>query len=354
MASITERKGRFLVRVRRDGFASVAKTFIRKADAVAWARQVEADMEGGRWVDQARRVPTLRAAIAEYRVTVAAKMKGAAEYAHRFDEFAATPFSAKPVNEVTPFDLAAWRDSQALRVKPGTVLRKLALLSGVFTWCVKERGWILVNPVSLVRKPRVVDGRDRTLTLQEEQCLMAAARTSKAPWLADALTVLMHSAMRRSELFGLRRSDLDFDAGTAHLSDTKNGTARDVPLCPRSLAALRGLDAAAEARNDEALLPLQAVGSISTRFKQTVGRARAMYERACRVEGRSCDDSFLAELRLHDLRHHAVTTWANTGALSLMELMSISGHKTPRMLTRYTHLKAATLADKLAGLGIGA
>ena len=351
MASITQRGSRYLVRVRRDGFASVAKTFTKRSDASAWARRVETDMEAGRWVDEARRVPTLKEAISEYRLKVAVRMKGAADYAYRFDEFEALPFAAKPVDTVTPFDLAAWRDEQMPRLAPGTVVRKLALLSGVFTWCVKERGWMTVNPLSLVSKPRIADGRDRTLSEDELKYLMAAAHSSKATWLSAALTVLMNSAMRRGELFALRRQDVDARMRTARLHDTKNGSARDVPLCPRSLAALQEMDVAAKARGEDSLMPFSAVGSLSTRFAITVGRARRAYSDDCATAGRECEAGFLADIRLHDCRHHAVSKWANTGALSMVELMAISGHKTPRMLTRYAHMSASTLAAKMATLG---
>lgn len=48
MASIIERNGRYLVRVRMQGFPTVTKTFNRKADGAAWGRRVETDMEAGR------------------------------------------------------------------------------------------------------------------------------------------------------------------------------------------------------------------------------------------------------------------------------------------------------------------
>jgi integrase len=77
-----------------------------------------------------------------------------------------------------------------------------------------------------------------------------------------------------------------------------------------------------------------------------------MYEADCATSGVEPDDSVFADLRWHDLRHCAVTSWATTGALSLPELMAVSGHKTPRMLTRYTHLSASSLAAKLAGIAV--
>lgn len=350
MASIVERNGRFLVRVRRHGFSTVTKTFTRKADGLAWAKRVEVDMEAGRWMERQVEQPTLREAVQEYRRVVAPRLKGAATYKYRFDEFEALPFAIKRIDEVRASDFALWRDKQLTSVKPGTIIRKLAMLSSIFNWAQRERGWLVVNPVSSVSKPRSNDGRARTLTDSEVEWLLKAASTSKATWLRPALVVLMRSAMRRSELCSLRRQDVDFDAATAHLVDTKNGESRDVPLCPESQIALRALGEAALLRGEDRLIPLGPPESLSIRFKVTVKRAQALYLSNCKQDSLEPVDGFLEDLRLHDLRHHAVTSWARSGALSVAELMSISGHKTTRMLVRYTHLRAAEVASKLAAL----
>lgn len=353
MATITPRGGRFLVRVRKQGFPTLAKTFQRRADAAAWGRRIEADMEAGRWAPPEEAKPTLAEAVDEYRRTVAVKLKGAKTYSYRYDQFQALGFAAKAVNEVTPSDIARWRDAEALSLKPGTVVRKLAMLSAIFTWAMKERGWVESNPVRMITWPRASDRRERVLSDEEHRYLMDAARTSKASWLAPALALLLNSAMRRGELFALRRRDIDIMARVAHLADTKNGGARDVPLCPRSLTAVRAL---IEAAGDDAgapLLPVGQVGSVSTRFKVTVKRARTAYEADCAMQGRVADPSFLGNLRLHDLRHTAVTAWASTGELSLPQLLAVSGHKTPRMVMRYTHLSAAALANRLAAIQQG-
>jgi hypothetical protein len=49
-------------------------------------------------------------------------------------------------------------------------------------------------------------------------------------------------------------------------------------------------------------------------------------------------------LRLHDLRHEAVSRFFEKG---LNMPPAISGHRDPRMLMRYTHPKAAEIAVKL-------
>lgn len=350
MASITERDGRFLVRVRRRGHPTLTRTFTRRSDAAAWARRTEVDLEAGRLTPNKPPVPTLREAVQEYRRVIAPGMKGANSYRYRYDEFEALDIARQPIDAVRPDAIARWRDEQLKRLKPGTVVRKLAMLSSIFSWAARERGWLTQNPMSLVRKPRSADARDRILSPDELTWLMMAARSSKAAWLAPALTVLLWSAMRRGELFGLRRADVDFEKATAHLADTKNGSARDVPLCPRALEAMRELDRAAQMRNVQRLIPLGSQGSVSTRFVAIVRRARTAYLRKCESEGKPAAPGFLEGIRLHDLRHHAVTTWASSNALSLPELMTISGHKSLKMLTRYTHIQSARLASKLAAL----
>lgn len=55
----------------------------------------------------------------------------------------------------------------------------------------------------------------------------------------------------------------------------------------------------------------------------------------------------LNELHFHDLRHEAISRFFELG-LSLPEVALISGHREPRMLMRYTHLKAENVALKLS------
>jgi integrase len=62
---------------------------------------------------------------------------------------------------------------------------------------------------------------------------------------------------------------------------------------------------------------------------------------------RACERADINGLTFHDLRHEALSRLAERGDLSMLELASISGHKTLQMLKRYTHLRAEDLARKL-------
>ena len=57
----------------------------------------------------------------------------------------------------------------------------------------------------------------------------------------------------------------------------------------------------------------------------------------------------ISDLKFHDLRHDAISRFFEAG-LSLVEVATISGHKDPKMLFRYTHLKAEEIAAKLQRL----
>ena len=59
-----------------------------------------------------------------------------------------------------------------------------------------------------------------------------------------------------------------------------------------------------------------------------------------------CRRKGIHDLHFHDLRHEATSRLFEKG-LNPVEVATITGHKDPRMLMRYTHLRAEDLARKL-------
>jgi integrase len=351
MPTVIKRGDRYLSRVRKQGYKPISQTFLRKTDAIAWGRRVEADMQAGRHVEAEGSIPSLREAITEYRAKIAVRLKGARDYAYSFKEIEASEIGAKPVDRVRPSDLADWRDALAGRgLKPATVARRLGLLSAVLSWCHKERGWLSDNPMRSVRKPIVRDARTRTLDPEEVRYLELATAASRATWLPDAVALLIRTAMRRSELVQLRCHDVDLSRSVATLHDSKNGDRRDVPLCPDAKVIMARMMEDAAKRGREGLLPINDPEAVSFAFRRAVVRARARYEEDCSASGRPCDENFMMGIRLHDLRHHAITAWARTGGLSLFELMKYSGHRSPRAALRYSNLTSEEVAAKMATL----
>jgi integrase len=68
---------------------------------------------------------------------------------------------------------------------------------------------------------------------------------------------------------------------------------------------------------------------------------------------RCCKAAKIKNLRLHDLRHEAISRLFENTDLDIMEIKTITGHKTLNMLVRYSHLRTHRLADRLAGASRG-
>lgn len=251
-------------------------------------------------------------------------------------------------------DVAKLRDEWLKIYAPATVLRRLALLSHVFNVSRKEWGMeSLLNPVEAIRKPQPKNSRTRRLEAlpvvsektgvtsgkeiaNEIEHIIAATHSLVLPTI---ILLALETAMRRSEIAELRWRFIDLDRRVAHLPDTKNGNARDVPLSTKAITILSNLKEHSKPAADK-VFDMRA-DAITRAFDRAVKRARERYEKANSL----CDESFLKDLRFRDLRHEATSRLAEI--FPMHELTKITGHKDPRMLMRYYHPKAEDLALKL-------
>jgi integrase len=132
--------------------------------------------------------------------------------------------------------------------------------------------------------------------------------------------------LRRGEVLGLRRQDIDLDGATVTIAVTRTQRmdGRVVEKAPKSEAGRRTLAVPAN------VVPVLA-DHLQNYARKAIGRP---------------------DLRLHDLRHSGLTWAAATGA-SVAELMRRGGHASPRAALRYQHATAdrdRALADALANL----
>ncbi|RQZ24662.1 site-specific integrase [Burkholderia sp. Bp9017] len=372
MATITKRGPyQWRAQVRRHGYPAQSKTFDTKAEAEAWAKMIESEMARGIWVSRSEaEATTLYEALERYQEEISAAKKGAAQEVSVLKACKSTELAKRPLASIRSADLAKIRDEWLKDYKSATVLRRLAVLSHVFSVARKEWGMeSLSNPVELVRKPQSNNARtrriaidsgsasaiandddsDRTTPDGELERVVAASNSTLLPsiiWLA------VETAMRRGEIVAMRWEHIDLKRRVAHLPATKNGSARDVPLSSRAIATLQALKGSSDtdqgSHDEPSSGPVfQIRGDAVTRaFERAVTRARKLYIEECREVGRSISDKFLTDLRFHDLRHEATSRLASI--FPMHELTKITGHKDPRMLMRYYHPRAEELAKRLA------
>lgn len=345
MASIIKRGTRFLVRVRVHGYPPLSKTFNDRRAAASWAAQAEDDVRRGVYEFSRVDVPTLAKALHKYGKAITPSKRGADKETYVLAALARLAIAQRPLDQIQAAEIARLRDEWLKALAPATVQRRMALLSHLFNTAIKEWGYSITNPLLHVTKPRVANQRTRTLSADELNCILASAPNET---IKNISRLAWHTAARLGELVSLQWQDVDMNASTMTFPLTKNGSARTVPLVPAARALLASLQPKTPPQSTGPVFATSS-GSMTKAWTAAVKKARKAYEANCAKQGALPDAAWLADAHFHDLRHSAVTRLAEHG-LSTLELAAISGHKSLSMLGRYTHIKAETLATKLARL----
>ncbi|CBW74361.1 DNA integration/recombination/inversion protein [Mycetohabitans rhizoxinica HKI 454] len=292
MATITRRddrsaRYRWQAKVRRKGFPSQSKSFPTKAEAEDWARSIEENIRWGTFVDTSiARETTLGDLLKKYAIRVSPTKKSGAAEAKRIHSMLKWPLCKYAVANVTPDVLAAWRDERLKTVSGSTINRELNLLSHVFSTAMIEwRVYLPVNPVSRIRRPKHNRPRSRRMESGEEALLLHACPRARNKFLYPAVLLAIETGMRRSEVVGIHRPNIDLNNQTLWLPDSKNGDGRPVALSSRAVKVLSGI----ATERTGLVFP----GLSTEAIKCTYRRARARAK--------------IVDLRLHDLRHEVTS-----------------------------------------------
>jgi len=112
----------------------------------------------------------------------------------------------------------------------------LTILFQLFEVSRKEWGIYVHNPVRDIKLLAEKSARDRRPqdaqdgSDSEETRLFAACRNARNPYLLPIVQLELETAMRQSEMVGMRWQHIDLWRRTVYLPHTKNGDSRTVPL----------------------------------------------------------------------------------------------------------------------------
>jgi integrase len=347
---------RYRAHVRRAGFQSQSKRFETMAEAKAWLRNAEADAAQRR--QEADGVYSF-AKVADLFAKAPAR-RGTKFWSPTHLAYWVEQFGPREMKSITRADinvaLASLQEKKADRrtfegevkhtdktISSATVNRYLASLSSMCNYALNV-GHIDRHPLKAgqVTKLKEASGRRRILTGEEEEKLIAEAERSTWPAMALFLRLALTTGARKSELQGLRWSDIDLTRRVAVLRHSKNGEQRTLPL----VVSVR--DALIEAKKVQPLNSdlvffdhknPEKPKNVDTIWKHVRARAGLEADR---------QDS-LDRVVLHSTRHTA-TTKLIAGGANLIQAAAVTGHKTVGMLKRYAHMKTddvLELADRL-------
>lgn len=262
---------------------------------------------------------TVKQALERYQREITPTKKGAAVENTRIGKAKKTELAKKSLYLVTPKDILSFLDEIA--GSDNNKRKYASLISHLYRIAIKRWGMAVENPVSgKIEMPSNGKPRDRRLRSDEgAQLLKFLSGEAKA-----VFEFAIETAMRRSEILGLKWQDIDFKVPCALLHDSKNGEAGSVPLSRSAVRILKER--------------IRGVGT-ATVFQINQRELRKAWESARKSAG-------ISDIRFHDLRHEATSRLFEKG-LNVMEAASVTRHKTLSMLKRYTHLNPTNIAKKL-------
>lgn len=255
---------------------------------------------------------------------------------------------AVPLGRMTTATLRRWH-VRLLEDGPGpsTVAKCYRLLRAILSTAVDD-GHLVVNPCS-IKGAGVEQCKERSIpTIGQVYALSDAV----APRFRALVLLAAFTGLRRGELFGLTRGDLDLLHMTVDVRVQRQESKRGEPLVgpPKTLAGRRTLALPSElVRELEEHLAhwVSAERDASVFVGERGGAVRAgVWQKEWDRARQSLD---LTHVHLHDLRHVAGTLAASTGA-GTKEIMRRLGHATQEAALRYQH--ATDERDRVVATGI--
>jgi len=186
-------------RIRRKGWPVTCKTFETKADAEAWARQIEGEMDRGVFVSRTEAEnTTLKDALTRYAHEYTPRPAQASREKYRIAFLQKRALASRFLSSIRGKDIADFiKEREAEGVGANTIRLDLALISRLFEVAATDWGMeSLSNPVRKVNKPKAPGGRTRRLEGNEEIKLLEACPKP----FHRVVRFALETAMRREEI----------------------------------------------------------------------------------------------------------------------------------------------------------
>lgn len=252
---------------------------------------------------------------------------------------------AVPLAEITTDDITRHLDRRYGHSAPATFNRHRATIGSLFAFA-QRRQWVDTNPVDAVerRNERPTKGqveRRRAVPYDE---LADLWNRSDIPVRERCLwRMLYETGARANEILNLNIEDLDLDERSA-LVDGKGHGAESVYWATGTARLLPKL---IDRRTHGPLFLADRLPNRPTAkgdLDPTTGKARLSYRRSAELF-----TDYSGGLTLHQLRHSAITDWAEQGVPVTM-LKAKSRHRSLRSLERYARPSEASVAKLTADL----
>lgn len=340
MATIIKQRGKWRAQIRRVGVKSISKTFGSKAEAQAWARQIEAGIDAG--THRTPQLITVGEVIQAYRDLRERSGRAIADTSNEHYQLRILDamLGDKRAEDLEVSHLVKYaQDRKAEGAGPYTVNTDIGKLGTVLRHTAAVLKLHLPDVVGAARPVLhhlgLIGGGGKRERRPDEDELdrikeYARAQAHRSPvWAAmpDMIDVAAQTALRRGELLRIRWDDLDAGRRLVLVRDRKDprrkvGNDQWVPLVGDSLEAIQ---------------------------RQPRGKGPEIFAFGEHVLSKywlqACRALSIPDLHWHDLRHEAASRLIEAG-WSPHEVRVVTGHATTVHLDRYVNLDPAEIARK--------
>lgn len=234
----------------------------------------------------------------------------------------------KTLAAITPMELEGMKTRLLTKgLAPASVRLIMGHVSRVYNKLIEWDLYSGPNPMVKVKLPKADNARDRFLTADEAQTLLAAVKKRSLLW-HDISLLSLQTGMRLSEILGLRSQDVDLKNRIIHL-DGKTGK-RSIPMNDVIFETIS--DAVEKMKDSELLFPSQK-GTQLAAYTATSSFARAVAD--AKLNPPNVDRRH--KVVFHTLRH-TYCSWLATEGVPLYVIGEMVGHSSPDMTKRYSHL----------------
>jgi integrase len=323
---------------------------VAKADALAYLSTIETDLRRGAWIDPRAGHVTIRSYAEEWLERRSDLSVRTVElYQYLLNNHILPVFGRTSLSGLAPSKIRGWHGSLA-STHPSTAAKAYRLLSTIMRTAVTD-GLILTSPCR-ISGAGIEHAPERPIATIAEVKQLELAMPDR---LRPVILLATWCQLRRGEILGLRRCDVDLLHSTIRIeqSRTIKRDGQSLVKSPKSAAGRRSLSVPGNvmielrrhldkytSNENDALLFCGENGS-----PLSIGVLQRAWARARMTIGRD-------DLHLHDLRHTGLTLAAATGATTA-ELMHRAGHASSDAALRYQHAtrdRDQVLADALEEL----
>ena len=338
MGYVQKQRGKYRARYRDPMGRTTSRTFVRKADADRFVREMEVELTRGSWVDPRGGDQPLSAWAAEF-LDLSRRLAPKTQETYRRDieRFILPRFGRYRIGVLPPAEIENWlNDEVAAGIAPSSVHRHYRTLRRMLQVAVDKQR-LHANPCNRVAPPRVPT---REMVFLDWRQAVDLAETHRPRYRA-LIYLAVDSGMRWSELVGLRRAKLDLRRRKVRVTEQllKLESGEWVREEPKTSASVRSITISVFTTHalEAHLERFAAPGLDGLVFPNASGRP-VTSQSFLSNHFKPAREALNLQCRFHDLRHTSVALAIAEGAHP-KAIQARMGHSSINVtLDRYGHL----------------